>query len=241
VLASYHDEYRIALEKLTDLLLEHLDAYMLVETFQDCSGLYIEKVGKPPCPIRQVQLSATAEVSQNRDISELGSDIAALCAAIKPPEKDRTGLIRASRFAMVQVREKDTFKRFLWCYAGLELIANKLYGRLKPKLARALHIKIDDEYAHGFAVEQLVWPAPHDSSSDPWRSILFKFSVLAVCLSPATADRDVEKFKEVNIYRNGIHGSLAFPLKPPTDVAIELFDRYYTLTRRYLQQIRSDE
>jgi hypothetical protein len=225
-------------ERLTNTLLEHFAADLFVETFPDCADLYIEAPGKPPTPLQEPQPSRKTEAHSTRSISALAADLESFSTTTEPSTKDRTGIIQISRFAMVQVRENDLFKRFLWCYAGLELMANKLYSSLKPQLARSLAIRVGEETVSGHAAQQLLWPAPSDSASDPWRSITFKFSMMAVLLSPTTADEDVEKFKVINRYRNGIHGSLLFPLVPPVSTAIELFEKYYAVARERLPASR---
>lgn len=233
VAATLEQSRDLALEQLTSLLLQHLDASLLAQTLSH-TRFYIETPGKPPCPIPQFSAGAVT-VRRGRDISSLDKQLATLNAATTVPEKDRTGIIAISRFSMGQISEDDPFKRFMWCYAGLELAANKLYNALKSRLRSSLAIMAEERVITGAAVEELLWPVPDDSAKEPWRSIKFKFAVMALTLSPDTANEDVRTFHRINIYRNGIHGHLELPPRPPTIPAAELFDRYYVLAVEYLR------
>lgn len=233
VAAKLEESRDLALEQLTGLLLQHLDASLFAQTLCQ-SRFFIETSGKPPCPIPRFSVGAIT-VSHGRDISTLDNQLATLTAATKVPEKDRTEIIGISRFSMEQIGESDPFKRFMWCYAGLELAANTLYKILKPHLRSSLAVITEGRVTTGAAVEELIWPVPDDPAREPWRSIKFKFTVMALMLSPDTADHDISIFHQINTYRNGIHGHMELPPNPPTSQAVELFDRYYSLAVDYLR------
>ncbi|MGH9961045.1 MAG: hypothetical protein ACREBC_28650, partial [Pyrinomonadaceae bacterium] len=189
VATTLEESRNSALEQLTWLLLQRLDASLFAQALCQ-SRFYIETPGKPPCPIPQFSAGAIT-VSRGRNISWLDDRLVTLSAATNVPEKDRTGIIRISRFSMEQISESDPFKRFMWCYAGLELAANKLYSLLKPHLGTSLAVIAEGRVTTGAAVEELLWPVPDDPAKEPWRSIRFKFAVMALMLSPDTADRDI--------------------------------------------------
>lgn len=126
---------------------------------------------------------------------------------------------RIGQWHLHAYNEHDRFRRFLWSYIGLEIIANSI-----AKAGRYAAIrKLDQANLGENVIQELLWP-PDVRDADPNRSVRFRFALSASVLSPETASTDVAEFKKINDYRNGIHGRLSVSEDPPP--AFHLFDRY---------------
>ncbi len=147
------------------------------------------------------------------------------------PKSGKSPASSIGRWISLVLGERDPFKRLMWAYAGIDMCVNKVLGSIRGDIAE--RIRFEDEggsILSGLAVRELIWPLPSDSSGnparDPDRGIIFKFAAVALTFFPKTANEDIEKFKEVNKYRNGVHGTGEFDADGPVEVAVELFVRY---------------
>ncbi|MFB4307195.1 hypothetical protein [Actinomadura sp. GTD37] len=216
------------LERLLWLILECFGPRMVYESFIP-NRWAIVRQGRIPSPITY-SMAGRGIARHVRQVSYLNHGLAKLQSSNSAPSKDKTGIIGISRFAVEVERETDDFKCFLWCYSGLEIISNKLYSRLKGDVHSALLFTYgDSQHLSGDILNELIWPVPDDAGKEPGRSIVHKFTLVALALSPTTATSDVTDFKRINKYRNGIHGNLDFTEVPPLDAARSLFRRYSAL------------
>jgi len=123
--------------------------------------------------------------------------------------------------------EVDPFKRFMWAYAGLEVLASKAESLFRDDIIA----QISSAPAQGLtamSARQLLYPVPSDDAKDPWRSIVFKFAALTVALGGESTDRDLEQFVRINKFRNRIHGQRIDEDLAETEasIAVDLLRKY---------------
>lgn len=106
--------------------------------------------------------------------------------------------------------DRDPFRSFMWSFAGLEVLARTMTPLARREVAEKLHFGVGASAASGPAVKELLWPTAlrdeADELRDPERNLTFKFALAALTLLPDDANADVAKFKELQRYRNRIHG-----------------------------------
>ena len=136
----------------------------------------------------------------------------------------------ASRWLWAATAEtKDTLRRFLFAYFGLEILANKCGKQYEEGLVERLSASLE-----GAPVRELFWPSPRDADS-PWRNIVFRFTVVAMTFNPEGAADDVANFKRLAKERNDLaHGTAG-------DDAIEDLpaNEAFRLLRAYLARVAS--
>jgi hypothetical protein len=137
---------------------------------------------------------------------------------------------RLGQWYLDAANETDNFRRFMWSYIGLEILADAVasVGRahLTEQLAKASTLG-------SRTVKELLWP-PSVSEADPNRGVRFRFALTAAILSPSSAEADTSTFARINAYRNTIHGRMLPSSDPPSVLAFHLFEKYCGLAARYL-------
>lgn len=136
-------------------------------------------------------------------------------------------LANPARWLVAAMREdKDTLRRFLFAFFGLEILANKVGKHVEKATADALSARLE-----GLPLEVLFWPKADDNDS-PHRNLVFRFALVAIALSPASAADDIAAFKNISKQRNDLaHGTASDEAieRLPAWPAIELLQKYVGL------------
>lgn len=198
-LQSFGESARTALDVATGRLVELIGVDLIDGMLHD-SRTFIEAAGKPvqPLPVlrfgnpRVVTMRPKGEL-QIKEVENLGSSMSGDTALVES----------VGRWYALALGESDPFKQFMWAFAGLEVIVTKTAKRWRNEVLEVL--------GSGGAVDQtiaaeLLWPNAGDDSKDPWRNLAFKFALMALALSSVTAKSDVAEFKQIQSFRNKIHG-----------------------------------
>jgi len=97
--------------------------------------------------------------------------------------------------------ETDDLRRFVFAFAGLELLVTKGEKTLRKNLIE--QVNANDPT---LPVTELFWPGTNDDAVQ--RNLVFRFAAMAAVISPSTAQDDVKKFKSLAKIRNTMfHGS----------------------------------
>ncbi len=122
------------------------------------------------------------------------------------------------------VADEDDLSRFVYAFAGLELLVTQVEGQSRTDLLERLGDS-DPVAPH----RELLWP----STGEDWvgRNLTFRFAVMATLHSPATAREDVEMCKQIGKIRNDLfHGSeVSDQLRARSVQCTELLRRYLGL------------
>lgn len=122
--------------------------------------------------------------------------------------------------------EKDTLRRFLFAFVGLEVLANKEGARLREQVAAKLTGEVPDA-----PLRDLILPDRSDGEP-PYRSVQFKFACLATIMSRSTAVDDVALFRTLVKARNGLaHGEVDTDALPASE-CVELLRKYVSLVAK---------
>jgi hypothetical protein len=222
-------------EKVSGNLLRALGSDIVNAAVPD-SKTFMEWPGRETMPVILSKVGGARAII-SRTMPELGAT--PLAKAFEPVAmRDSSGLLTtAGKWVGTALQEKDPVKQFLWCFAGLDAISSKSIKLLRNRgLTRKIHFKIDDDVADvtGTAVNELLWPSAHRDAmpEQPDRNITFKFAALALMKSPETANHDVELFKEMQRFRNLIHGGGLLDVQASeklTPKALKLLTKYTKL------------
>jgi hypothetical protein len=142
---------------------------------------------------------------------------------------------RSARWVAAAMEEADPFKKFQFCFFGIELMASGLLDHLKPELLETLASPRALPNVPDIPVAELLWPTGGVSDRDaPNRGLAFRFAVMAVVLSPDTSGRDSELFRRLLRVRNQLaHGGSAESNDLPVNDGVALLERYFRLLRSY--------
>jgi len=106
----------------------------------------------------------------------------------------------AAEWFMLAMAEQDDLRRFVFAFAGLEVLASQIGKKRRSELTD--HLATLDESAPWL---ELLWPDTDDERVN--RNLVFRFSMLAYLYSPATARNDVGSCKALARFRNNLfHG-----------------------------------
>jgi len=191
--------------------------------------IYIGGEGKGPTFVPRFSMGQPT-VSIQREWTEVPTDAlndAAMFAA--PLLKSNREALTAPAGWLTEARREaqrqsdDPFRRFMFAYFGLEMLANKFVKARRAEVVDKIATKAQ------VPLDQLIWPLPDDESSDPFRSAVFKFALMAVELSDDPS-KDIEAFRPLQKKRNKIaHGSSIDLHTLPAAEAEDLLKRYLGL------------
>ena len=122
---------------------------------------------------------------------------------------------------MLAMAEQDSLRRFVFAFAGLEVLATQVEKRMRPELLRRLSV------LDGSAVwAELLWPATDDERAV--RNLVFRFAMLAYLYSPSTAADDVSICKQLAKFRNNLFhgGNTEDEFRDRSIICKELLKRY---------------
>lgn len=106
----------------------------------------------------------------------------------------------AAEWFLLATAEQDDLRRFVFAFAGLELLASQVAKHRRSELVGRL-TGLDESAPW----TELLWPATDDERVN--RNLVFKFSLLAYMYSPSTANDDVATCKALMKFRNNLfHG-----------------------------------
>jgi hypothetical protein len=200
-------------------------------THPGCPQFLVVSEGREPSPLVIIRGSATATVTRaGWDDTMTGFQENSFALSESVSKDIYRAIGKLGQWYLKAYNETDEFRCFMWSYIGLEIlvsaVANSGRDDLSSTLANASELGTE-------TITELLWPADV-RGGDPNRSVRFRFALSAAVLSPTSAADDVEKFLELNKYRNTIHGRMLPTVRPPTAEAFHLFDRYCVLAAAYL-------
>jgi hypothetical protein len=192
---------RRLMDEVTAVLTGHFSQEELLDAQIYESRVAIRADGKPlqPVPVFRVG-SVRATVTKTME-EDLGPRLQGIELPITRDKHESCEAI--GRWVSRSLSEPDGFKRFVWAFAGLEVLCRKASGLYR---ADVLGRVSTDSNLDASVVAELLWPAGMDDVRDPARNLAFGFTLMSVALSPETSSRDVAKFKEIQTFRNRIHG-----------------------------------
>jgi hypothetical protein len=124
---------------------------------------------------------------------------------------------------MAALAEEDDVRRFVFAFAGLELLATQAEKYVRPRLVE--RIAAADPLV---PVDQLLFPS--SDKDRVWRNLLFRFAAMATVYSPDTAIADVETCRTLATLRNELfHGVEEGEVQASSIQCRELLRRYLAL------------
>jgi|NGEPerStandDraft_6_1074524.scaffolds.fasta_scaffold31521_4 hypothetical protein len=129
----------------------------------------------------------------------------------------------AEWFVAALAEEDDDMRRFVFAFAGLELLATQAEKHARAELMRRIK-----EADPTLPVQQLLWPGT--DSDRVARNLVFRFAAMASVYSPTTAIDDVNACRALAKNRNDLfHGVEGGDVRDPSIRCQELLRRYLTL------------
>jgi hypothetical protein len=118
--------------------------------------------------------------------------------------------------------ERDPWKKFLWSFLALEILARKAGKALYPEMLGRLNMAAVPEAGASGIIELI---PPHDR-----QTLVGCFATMSLVLSPTTAGDDIASFKKVKQFRDAMaHGSLRAQADLPVTETDSLLQRYFQL------------
>ncbi|QDG66658.1 hypothetical protein NIBR502772_10950 [Pseudarthrobacter sp. NIBRBAC000502772] len=194
----------------------------------DPERVYIGAEGKEPTINLQLEVGEPI-VSGQRDWAELSpssaEEIGYATRILMKPENRRI-IGPASWLTAARSETSDSFRRFMFAYFGLEMLATSFENAKRKQTVQKL------EVAAGAPLDELMWPKPNDDSKDPSRNSMFNFAIMAVALSPDPR-ADINAFRPMKKSRDSIaHGSSVDIGSLPAAEAEALLLRYLGLVSK---------
>lgn len=152
----------------------------------------------------------------------------AISAAIRSLPGSRTFskvIADTAQWLCASLDEKDdVLRRFVFSFAGLEMLATQMEKLSRDKLTQ----RIADADAR-LPINELLWPSSNEDLAQ--RNLVFRFAIMAAVFSPATAIEDVKEFRSLARTRNLLyHGSDLDRIDFFVSVkCLRLLQRYLTL------------
>jgi hypothetical protein len=168
-----------------------------------------------------------AELSLGYPELDVGRLDAVLGAAAKLSTQQRSWLESSSYWYLRTLRERDPWKQFVWGFAALEILCNKVarthYNNVIDSLARNASNASQQETSRA-AIARLI-----GQDSVERVSLVSRFATMALALSLETATEDVDKFARVKKIRDKIsHGERIREEDLARGQCRELLERYMT-------------
>jgi hypothetical protein len=190
-----------ALDVLTALASTILDERVFEEVvLEDRVLLFAD--GKHPAGFPHFTTSADLTVQRgDESIKALSGQLTALAEVdIRQSVRAHAWIAQAAHWYAAALAEADPWKRFLWSFVGLEVVAHKLferfYGTVKNRLI------LDGQTSElATAITELVWTADRAPAAS-------RFAVAAIELFPESASEDIALFRRLKKGRDELtHGS----------------------------------
>ncbi len=171
--------------------------------------------------------SADSGISIIRSEGWAGAPTGSLAAALKElpsGEPISSTLTSPARlFCAARAERTDDFRRFVFAFAGLEVLVTKLEIAARDRLVTRL-LEADES----LPVTELFWPGTNNDFVV--RNVVFRFAAVAAVLSPVTAKADVKLFKSLARARNDVyHGKDHVITRALSVQSTELLKRYLGL------------
>ncbi|WP_422753185.1 hypothetical protein [Micromonospora sp. WMMD708] len=184
-----------------------------------------------PCAVPTFGMGAVAVVRRS-DSTSLVERMQGLLLPSSVSRDIRDKLATVGRWHSLAAAEEDSFRRFLWQFAGIEVISKAIAKAGRPDLLRALSI-VGAPGDQESPVHELIWPS-RDDGRDPDRNLVFSFCAMVIVLAPHRAAQDVASFRKIVRYRNQIHGGVLDPNDPPSRGISALWEYYSPLAAQFL-------
>ena len=144
------------------------------------------------------------------------------CAARLPPEKLQS-LDTVARWHLAAIAEHDPWKRFFWSFLALEVLTNRLFAALHNRVKS----NVDSRPAAQTDADPLVLALPHLIRPQGEFNLGERFKVVALCLFPGGAARDLRDFQRAKKARDNLaHGELSDVRELPIGAVRSLLERY---------------
>ncbi len=126
-----------------------------------------------------------------------------------------------SRWLALALAEKDSLRKFLFAFFGLEILANKFLSRSRDLLIKSL-----GQNLASVPVDELLWPKIPDENA-PQRNLVFAFAAMSTLICADTATEDTKHFRELAKLRNTLaHGDAGDLSSLPGAEAVALLAKY---------------
>ena len=229
VSTNYSDGIEVAQFLLAVLLPQVGDGHLTHRWKAPLAWLELDGGGR--CAVPKFTAGAVAVV-RRANSDALVNRLATLSLPDQVRREVKEKLATIGRWHSVAAAEEDAFRRFLWYFAGIEVISRAVASVGRAALLQAL--TFPGAPVDGSAIiQELLWPS-RDDGRDPDRNLVFSFSAMAVILAPQKAAEDVQTFRRIAKYRNQIHGGAFDPNDSPSREVSELWRRYSPLATRFL-------
>ena len=164
------------------------------------------------------KMSARASVGKPIDALDLAGLLSLLSSRQLELYAKNRWLESAVHWYTAMLNEADRWKAFQYAFLSLEILINKVSGKLMNAVTDSFAFKKSDgELLSGISMAELLES----------RSLLSRFSVVALRLCPNTAQADVHTFKAVKKARNRFsHGDIRDGSELPLHSLKELCSRY---------------
>lgn len=148
-----------------------------------------------------------------------------IAAIASKPLVGHRWLARSAHWWMQARLADDEWKRFLWSFLALEVLTHKVAGQRYAAIRAQLRVTSVQTLAGNSSALSAITP------TDPSRlTLVGEFAVVALALSPDTADDDVQEFKRAKVARDRLaHGDIRDAAELPTGATLGLLDRYMRL------------
>jgi hypothetical protein len=145
-------------------------------------------------------------------------------ATLGPKWPALKGLERAIHWYLAALNTSDTWNRFQWAFLALEILTHKLAPTHYSDVCERLAFEPGDGERIVAASFGGLVPPIQRLPLDP------RFTIVALALSPSTAERDIAVFAQVKQARDDLaHGQITDPGYLPDSAALDLIRRYLHL------------
>jgi hypothetical protein len=184
--------------------------------------LYFFAEGKEPLSIAEVtgtagsitwrtQLQESTWKTLKERVADLGASRAASAEIVRP-----------IHWYLAALQTLDPWNRFERAYFALEVLTHKLADKYRSKL-KSLRFEADEVKREDGSLGNLLWP-------DRGLPIAIEFAIVALALSPDSAEEDVTCFRKVTKARHQlVHGQITNGASLPVSAVTDLVRRYLHL------------
>lgn len=134
------------------------------------------------------------------------------------------GVERAAHWYLAALHSQNPWNRFQWAFFALEVLIHKLAPRLYSQVRESFRFdRCDGEPIPGPSLGPMLPPLEA-------LTIAPRFTVVALGLSPSTAERDISAFVQIKKARDDLaHGQITDAAELPEATALDLVRRYLHL------------
>lgn len=167
------------------------------------------------------KMSGRASIGKPMEALDLAALLSLLSSGRLELYAKNRWLESAVHWYTAMLNEADRWKAFQYAFLSLEILTNKVSGKLLTGVTNSFAFrKSDGELLSEIPMAELL-------GSQERRSLLSRFCVVALGLSPGTVQSDVRAFKNAKEARNRFsHGDIRYENELPLHSLKELCSRY---------------